>query len=190
MIHEVRELKRQLDPNAKDIHIWHKRYQKHSHSQSPSPEVDDSDSVFYEDSDGEQEQRKVRESSTEVVRKSDDGEYYEKKYSKTETFTTKKDSGDSPSRKRRALPALPAGKSRESSQSLGMTTPVEVEILNQVYPPADSLATGRDTSDHGLLRTGPVKATTFFPIRNSSPVLKGKQSNQEESCRLALALQK
>ena len=173
MIHEVRELRKQLDPNVKDLP------RKARHRQSPVSSDGTGSPVFLPDPEQDpSEQRETHESSSEVLRKSDNGEYYEKKYSKREMVMTRR----SPSSvTHRMLPAVPQHQSRVGSLE---ASPVEVQILNQTYPPPGMT---RDVGDGRLSRTAPLKAT-FLP--SGFPISSRHEVTEEDKQELLRRLKK
>ena len=145
-IHEVRELRRQIDPDAKPT----RRSRAGTEGElsgylEPSGE---GHSLFGSDSDGgTSRQQTLKEETKEVIRKAPNGNLtMEKTYSKQETYTkhSSRDPSYSPQRKKRLLPDIPERGTRSSSG--GMTdreqsmdvSPVavkaEVQVLGSTCP--------------------------------------------------------
>ena len=123
-IHEVRELRRQIDPDAKPARRSRTGTEEEM-SGYLEPEVEGG-SMFDTRPDGAvsqtSTQQTVTEETREVIRKAPDGDLMvEKTYSKQQTYTTHsaRDPGDSPQRKRRLLPEVPL--KRNSSRNGGLS---------------------------------------------------------------------
>ena len=167
MIHEVRELKKQLDPEAKEIHIWKKRPSSRSSMTCPGDyeEEEEDDNVFTERrstsrSGDREESETTKETSREVVKRSNGSEeyYMEKEFSKTETVRMTRPPAEGsgipvPLRKKRFLPILPGDQS-----SPGAGSPVEVQILSQTYPPRGSEMSSSPRDVIVMSKTLPVRS--------------------------------
>ena len=163
-IHEVRELRRQIDPDAKPV----RKSRTGSGEQTPGylePEVEES-SMFDYQSDGAvsqtSRQQTVTEETREVTRKAPDGDLMmEKTYSKQQICTTysTRDPGDSSQRKRRLLPEVPL--KRNSSRNRG------VQRMSSTYPGAGGSEFRADTAEV-FSPISPAPVTVEEPIIRSS----------------------
>ena len=163
-IHEVRELRRQIDPDAKPT----RRSRTGTEEQMPGdlePEIEGR-SVFDTQSNGAvsqtSRQQTVTEERREVIRKAPDGDLMvEKTYSKQQTYTTHsaRDPGDSPQRKRRLLPEVPM--KRNSSRNGGFQT------MSSTFPGARGSEFRSDTTEV-FTPISPAPVTVEEPIIRSS----------------------
>ena len=150
-IHEVRELRRQIDPDAKPVRRSRAGIEEEvSGYQQP---VGEGRSLFESDSDGgtsqTSRQQMLTEETKEVIRKAPGGDLVvEKTFSKKETYTkhSSKDPDCSPQRKRRLLPEIPVKGSRSSGGGLPdreqamdaspVAIKAEVQVLGSTFPGA------------------------------------------------------